>query len=122
MEPIIQSLGFKAGAGLEDFVKEKLSTIKYDKIVGTEVTLYLASAPDPNNNVCEIKLQIPGNDLFIKKATPHFETSVNECVDVLKLKIGQLKEKQADRRQADATQIQDALLEAGSSDDDELEA
>ncbi|UYQ94079.1 HPF/RaiA family ribosome-associated protein [Chitinophaga horti] len=120
MEPIIiQSLGFKAQAALEDFIKEKLQTIKHDKVVKTEVTLYLGPDSKPDNKTCEIRLHIPGNDLFAKKDGEYFEPAVSECIEVLKREVRELKERQADRRQADAEVIQNALMEGGA-DDDEL--
>jgi ribosome-associated translation inhibitor RaiA len=118
MEPIIQSLGFKAKAELEDFITEKLQGIKFDKIIKTEVTLFLGPDSDPANKVCEIRLHIPGNDLFAKRNAEYFEPAVNECVDVLQREVKELREKQIDRRQADAVAIQDAML---STDEDENE-
>jgi putative sigma-54 modulation protein len=80
--------------------------------------LYKGPASNPENDYCEIRLEIPGNDHFVKKHSPHFETSVSECVDVLKLQANKTKEKHTDNRQADATEIQDALIKNDSSQDD----
>ncbi|WP_295117666.1 HPF/RaiA family ribosome-associated protein [uncultured Chitinophaga sp.] len=118
MEPIIQSLGFKAKTELEDFITDKLQGIKYDKIIKTEVTLFLGPDSDPANKVCEIRLHIPGNDLFAKRNAEFFEPAVNECIDVLQREVKQLREKQIDRRQADATAIQDALMSGGVEEND----
>ncbi|MEO6406819.1 MAG: HPF/RaiA family ribosome-associated protein [Ferruginibacter sp.] len=112
MDIIIQSLGFTAGENLETFINEKLQTLNSDKIVRANVTLYLGSETNPENNICEIRLEVPGNDHFVKKATAHFETAVTECTDVL---IGMLKkerDKSKDRRQSDTEAIQDIHLQA----------
>ena len=112
MDVIIQSLGFTAGESLESFIREKLLTLKFDKIIRAQVTLYLTSEASGENQVCEIRLEIPGNDHFVKKATTHFETSVTSCVDVLNKMINKARSKQEDRKKADATEIQDSIMEA----------
>ncbi len=118
MDVIIQSLGFTAGEGLEGFIKEKLQVLKSDKIIRANVTLYKGPESSAESDYCEIRLEVPGNDPFVKKHSPYFETSVTECIDVLHKIINKNKDKQIDRRQAEATEIQDALME---DDDVDLE-
>ncbi len=118
MDVIIQSLGFTAGEGLEGFIKEKLQVLKSDKIIRANVTLYKGPESSAESDYCEIRLEVPGNDPFVKKHSPYFETSVTECIDVLQKVINKNKDKQIDRRQAEATEIQDALME---DDDVDLE-
>ena len=118
MDIIIQSLGFKAGDTLEAFIKEKVSGLKGETIVRANVTLFKGADNDPENNYCEVRLEVPGNDHFVKKSGAHFETAVSECVDILALKINKAKDKNTDRLQADAETIQDTLA---TSDDDEVE-
>lgn len=117
---IIQSLGFKAQPALEEFITEKLNSIKYDKIAKAEVTLYLGPDSKPDNKTCEIRLHIPGNDLFTKKSGEYFEPAVNEVVEILKRDLRELKERIADRRQADAEVIQNAMLEGGTDDEEDI--
>ena len=122
MDIIIQSLGFKAGESIESFIAEKLNTVKSDKIVRANVILFKGADSDPENNYCEIRLEIPGNDLFVKKHSAYFETSVSECVDILKQQVNKNKEKQVHNLQANAVEIQDAMLAADTDDEDvELE-
>lgn len=118
MDVIIQSLGFTAGEGLEGFIKEKLQVLKSDKIIRANVTLYKGPETSAESDYCEIRLEVPGNDPFVKKHSPYFETSVTECIDVLQKMINKNKDKQIDRRQAEATEIQDALM---GDDDVDLE-
>ncbi len=120
MDIIIQSLGFKAGETLEAFIREKVSGFKNDHIVRANVTLFMGANNDPENNYCEIRLEVPGNDHFIKKRSQYFETSVSECVDVLAQMLNKNKDIQVDRRQAKAIEVQDALLQ-GETDNDEIE-
>jgi putative sigma-54 modulation protein len=122
MDIIIQSLGFKHSESIESFITEKLNTVKSDKLVRANVILFKGADSDPENNYCEIRLEIPGNDLFVKKHSAYFETSVSECVDVLKLQVNKNKEKQVHSLQANAVEIQDAMIAADTDDEDvELE-
>ena len=91
MDIIIQHLGFQTSESLDSFIREKVSALKSDIIVRANVTLYLASAGNAENQVCEIRLEIPGNDLFVKKGAVHFEVSITECVDVLQAQLKKLK-------------------------------
>ncbi len=121
MDIIIQSLGFKAGETLESFTREKINALKSDDIVRAQVTFYKGPAGNPENDYCEIRLEVPGNDHFVKKHSQYFETSVTECVEVLTHMIQKTKDKQVANRQAEATVIQDALMEGEDGDDVELE-
>ena len=112
MDVIIQSLGFSAGESLEAFIKEKLQTLNSDKIVRANVTLYLGHDSTGNNKICEIRLEVPGNDPFVKKCTEHFETSVSESIEVLSGMMIKEREKNLSRRQADAETIHDLLADA----------
>lgn len=118
MDIIIQSLGFKAGETLEGFIKEKVSALKSDHIVRANVTLFKGPDGNPENNYCEIRLEVPGNDHFVKKQSAYFETAVSGCVDVLAQQLSKTKDKHIGRQQADAMEIQDKLATA---DDDEVE-
>ncbi|RFM29020.1 HPF/RaiA family ribosome-associated protein [Deminuibacter soli] len=117
MEIIIQSLGFKAGDSLETFVKDKLNTLKSDRIVSANVTLYKGPDSDPESNYCEIRLEAPGNDPFVKKQGAHFETAISECVEVLTQMLQKSKDKQSAARKAESAAIQDALLEGEDESD-----
>jgi putative sigma-54 modulation protein len=118
MDIIIQSLGFNAGESLENFIREKVGTLKADNIVRANVTLYKGPSNNPDSDYCEIRLEVPGNDPFVKKHSIHFETSVSECVEILNQKIQQAKDKRSWHSNEDA--IQDALI-AGEEDDTDVE-
>ena len=112
MDIIIQSLGFNAGETLERFIKEKLSGLKSDNIVRANVTLFLGPSSLPENNYCEIRLEVPGNDHFVKKNGIYFENSVSECLDVLTKMIKKARDKDIARRHAEAAAMENAALEA----------
>lgn len=101
MDIIIQSLGFTASEDLKNFISEHLNKlINQDNVVRANVTLFKGSDSNPSNNYCEIRLEIPGNDHFVKKSSELFEKSVSEAVDTLQKMMKKTKEKEIGRRQA----------------------
>ena len=103
MDIIIQSLGFKAGEDLEGYIQEKLGKLKpNDHIVRANVILFLGPDKATQNNYCEIRLEVPGNDLFIKENSAEFEQSVDTAVNKLQAMIRKSKEKQVDQWQGKA--------------------
>ena len=100
MELIIQSLGFTAGEDLESFIREKVSKLEDHggRIIRADVTLYLRPKRAHESNTCEIRLLIPGNDLFVKKSNVQFETAIVEAIDVLDTMVRKEKGKHIDRR------------------------
>lgn len=98
MEIIIQSLGFTAGDSLESYVREKLD--KFDKearIVRANVVLFIGPDSNPNKYYCEIRLEVPGNDRFVKKSGDSFETAIVDAVNTLQQAMRKAKEKQLNR-------------------------
>ncbi len=100
MDVVIQSLGFTAGESLEGFVQEKLDKFnKESTIIRANVTLYIGSDGDPNKYCCEIRLEVPGNDLFVKKNSDNFEKAIVSATDALQRSRRRAKEKLIDRHQ-----------------------
>jgi putative sigma-54 modulation protein len=100
MDIIIQSLGFKASDHLEEFIREKLNRVvlESDRVIRANVTLYAASESNPKNNVCEIRLAVPGNDHFVKKGSEVFEKAITECTDTLQKIIRRARDIQISNR------------------------
>ena len=100
MNVVIQSLGFTAGEDLEAFINEKLENFdKEINIIRTNVTLFIASDSNPHKYYCEIRLEVPGNDLFVKKSSDTFEKAIVDAVNTIQKNIRKAKEKQLDRNQ-----------------------
>lgn len=95
METNIQSIHFDADQKLIDFVNEKVSKLSHfhDKIISSDVILKLDKSSSAENKVAEIKIKIPGNDLFVKRQSKSFEKSVDESLDALANQIKRHKEK-----------------------------
>jgi len=92
----IKAVKFDADSKLEDFIQKKVSKLGrfFDDIITAEVFLKLENSPDLENKVVEVKLDVPGSDLFARKQTRSFEESTDEVVDALKQQILKHKEKQ----------------------------
>lgn len=91
----INSVKFSPTSKLETFVEGKVQKLgQYsDDIIGAEVFLKLENTQDSDNKIAEIKVDIPGNELFVKKQSKTFEESTDNAVDALKRQITKAKEK-----------------------------
>ncbi|MFQ3296094.1 MAG: putative sigma-54 modulation protein [Polaribacter sp.] len=98
MKVFTQSVNFNADNELIELVETKVSTlIKFhDKIVNAEVFLKVQNTSDKENKITEIKINIPGSELIVKRETKTFEEGVNAAVDNLKRQLKRSKEKQRD--------------------------
>jgi putative sigma-54 modulation protein len=98
MDIIIQLLGFTAGDGLEDFIRERLSKLDKDiKIVRVNVTLFTGSTANPNRCYCEMKLEMPGDDIFVKKSNDTFDKAIVDTVNTIQRNLHKAHERQLDR-------------------------
>jgi putative sigma-54 modulation protein len=91
----INAVRFDADTKLEQFIEKKVSKlVRYsDDIINAEVFLKLENTPDLENKVVEIKLDIPGSDLFARKQNKSFEEATDDVVDALKQQLLKHKEK-----------------------------
>ena len=91
----LQTVGFNAEEALLDYTREKTEGLMkyYDQIVGAEVYLKLTNDEKGETKVAEMKLNIPGNDLFASSQADKFEGAINQSVDKLKSQIRKLKTK-----------------------------
>jgi putative sigma-54 modulation protein len=91
----IQSIDCSPRQDLLDLVNEKLNKVSLfsDRILEGKVILRVEKSEKRDNKVVEVRLVIPGNDLFVKKHTESFEESVQKVFDVLQREIKDWKEK-----------------------------
>ncbi len=91
----INAVKFTADQKLEKFIETKVKKLMqlYDDIIGVEVFLKLENTQDLANKVTEIRIEIPGNELFAKKQSKSFEESTDSAIDALKKQIKKYKEK-----------------------------
>jgi len=91
----IHSIHFDADKKLIDLITKKVEKLNqfFDAIIGSEVFLKVDKASTAENKVVEIKLHVPGNDLFVKRQCESFEEATDECTDALRQQLKKRKEK-----------------------------
>jgi putative sigma-54 modulation protein len=91
----INSVHFKTDKKLDDFISEKMDKLVslHDGIIGSEVTLRVGNTDEPANKIAEIKLMVPGNDLFARKQSKSFEEAADTAVEALRRQLTKHKEK-----------------------------
>jgi putative sigma-54 modulation protein len=91
----IHSIHFDADQKLVDFVQEKVDKLDhfFDKIIDGEVFLRLDKASNNENKIAEIRLNVPGSNLFAKKQSKSFEESTDSAVEALRRQVKKHKEK-----------------------------
>jgi len=94
MEINIQSLHFDADKKLINFIEDKVGKLElfYDKILGSNITLKVDSQ-GKDNKVAEIKIKLPGKELFAKKQCKSFEEATDEAVEAIRKQIKKHKGK-----------------------------
>ncbi|MEJ2003607.1 MAG: ribosome-associated translation inhibitor RaiA [Cyclobacteriaceae bacterium] len=92
----MHSIHFDADAKLLDFIQRRLDKLEtfYDQIVDGEVFLRLNNSKVENKTV-EIKLNIPGSQLFAKEESKTFEAATDEASESLRRQLRKLKLKQS---------------------------
>jgi putative sigma-54 modulation protein len=89
MQIQVQSIHFDADVKLIQFIEEKLKklTTFHDRIIKGEVYLRLDKSDVNENKIAEVRLSIPGKDLFAKRQCKSFEEATDIAVDALKRQI-----------------------------------
>ena len=96
MKTRIQSIHFDADRKLLEFIEKKVEKLGqfYDSILGVDVYLRLERVEDEANKIAEMRLIIPGNDLFAKEQCKTFEEASDKVVESLRRQIEKQKERQ----------------------------
>jgi len=96
MQIQIHAIHFDADKKLIAFIEERIGKLSQfsDSIIGAEVFLRLEKGESQENKISEIKLNVPGKDLFAKKVGKSFEASVDDSVEALRRQLRKYKEKQ----------------------------
>ena len=91
----LQSVHFKAGEQLKEFVDEKVSKLVHfdENILSADVTLVANDIKIQNNKTCEIRLVVPGYDDFVKKEAASFEEAIADAVETLQKILRRKKDK-----------------------------
>jgi len=96
MKVNISSVHFDADKKLIDFINERVNKLEtfYDKIIDSNVVLKIDKAQDKENKLVEIKLSVPGKDLFAKKQGKSFEEATDLVIEALRRQIRKQKTKE----------------------------
>ena len=95
MKITVQSIRFNADKKLLDFIQRKTDKLDtfYDQIISGEVYLKLENVEDEANKITEIKLMLPGNQIFAKEQCKTFEEATDLVVESLRKQIEKHKQK-----------------------------
>ena len=95
MEIQLHSVHFTADKKLVTFVNDKVSKLElfFDNIIAGEVFLRLDKSNDGDNKIAEVKLLLPGKELFAKKQCKSFEEAADLAVEALKKQVQKHKSK-----------------------------
>lgn len=95
MNIIVQSIKFDADQKLVDFIKKRTGKLEQylDNIIEGVCYLRLENVEDEANKLVELKLNIPGSQLFAKAQAKSFEEATDVAVESLRRQINKYKTK-----------------------------
>ena len=91
----MHSIHFDADEKLVNFIQHKADKLDtfYDSIIDGEVFLRVEQDDANENKLIEIKLNIPGSQLFAKEKSRSFEAAADEAIEALRRQLKKHKEK-----------------------------
>lgn len=91
----IQSIHFDADQKLIDFIERKIEKLEtfHDKILGAEVFLRLQNDDERGNKIVNVKLKLPGSEVFVQEQSESFEEATDNGYEILKRQLNKKKEK-----------------------------
>ncbi|MFD1769947.1 ribosome hibernation-promoting factor, HPF/YfiA family [Sphingobacterium suaedae] len=95
MNITVQSIKFDADQKLVDFIKRKTAKLEQflDNIIEGVCYLRLENVDDEANKIVELKMNIPGNQLFAKAQAKSFEEATDVAVESIRRQINKHKTK-----------------------------
>ncbi len=95
MKVQVQSVNFKADRKLVDFIQQRMDKLDqfYDRIIDGEVYLKVDNNHSRENKIVEVRVNVPGNDLVVKKECTSFEEATDLATDALRRQIDKHKAK-----------------------------
>lgn len=90
-----QSVNFVADKKLINFVQNRLDKLDlfYDKVISSDVYLKVQNTSAKENKIVEIKVQIPRDQLIVKKQCKSFEEAVDSACSSLERQLVKKKQK-----------------------------
>ena len=95
----MQSVHFDADEKLLTYIQKRVDKLEtfYDRIVDGEVILRVEKNNQNQNKTVEIKINIPGEQLFVKEKSNSFEPATDMAVESLKRQLKRYKERKFGR-------------------------
>ena len=95
MKISVQSIRFNADRKLLTFIQKKADKLDqfFDQIISGQVYLKLQNTEGETNKVAEIKLSIPGSQLFAKEQCKTFEEATDLAIESLIRQVDKYKTK-----------------------------
>lgn len=95
----VHSIHFDADQKLIDFIQQRLDKLHtfYDRLVGGEVFLRLNNEGVENKTV-EIRITVPGRNLFAKEQARSFEAATDLATEALRSQLGRFKNRIQSKR------------------------
>ena len=93
----LNTVNFTADEKLVEFIQGKIKKLEMmcDDIIASEIYLKLDKNDERENKVAEVKLLLPGSELFAKKQCKSFEEAADLVVQALKKQVEKHKAKLA---------------------------
>lgn len=93
----VNTVHFTADGKLVDFIHGKVKKLElmYDHIIASEVYLRLDKNDHNENKIAEVKILLPGSELFARKQCKSFEEAADQAVAALKKQVEKHKGKLA---------------------------
>ena len=95
METNFEYVGIQKSEALEEYTQNKLDKleVKYDFIVRAEVHFKKHENQDPKGYICNIKLSVPGPQIFAQSNEESYEAAAAESVRDVEKQLQKLKSK-----------------------------
>tara|TARA_R110002072_G_scaffold929_3_gene7486 strand:+ start:25536 stop:25829 length:294 start_codon:yes stop_codon:yes gene_type:complete len=91
----VNTVHFSADEKLVNYIHEKVKKLEqiYDHIIASEIYLKIDKNEANENKIAEVKLLLPGSELFAKKQCKSFEEAADLAVTALKKQVQRHKSK-----------------------------
>jgi putative sigma-54 modulation protein len=93
MNILVKDVNFNAEEHLKDFARKKAEKMYqfHENVLGVEVNMKLENNKEGENKTAEIRVMVPGNDVFAKKTEKTFEAAIDASILALKKQMEKIK-------------------------------
>lgn len=96
----IQSVHFNTDSKLEEHIEQKVGKLlqRNEDVLSANVTLKIDKNQVNENKIAEIRIEIPGNDIYARKQSKSFEEATDIAVEAVRRQLKKFKEKRRDMK------------------------